>query len=149
MVDQTNIVPGDIVKLELGFTHCDMVLLTGEAVVDESALTGEATPQAKSPIDARSDRVYDPKLHKKNSISAGTRVLECDDALAVVMNTASYTMKGELLREIISFRQHAPKMESELPIAAAILAIWASFFYIIVMIYSTNNEPVIAWSLGM
>ena len=147
-IDQIDLVPGDTVKLEPGLTYCDMLLLTGEAIVDESALTGEATPQAKSPVDIRSTETYDAKLHKKKFISAGTKILECDDALAVVKSTASYTMKGELIREIISFRQYTPKLETQLPMVVATLVGWSTVLFFLVY-FNSSDEPVIAWTLGM
>ena len=147
-IDQSGLVPGDIVKLEPGITHCDMVLLTGDAIIDESALTGEATPQAKAPIDPHSRAVYDPKDHKRQTISAGTRIQECDDALALVMNTASYTMKGELLRDIVAYRKYKPQHESDIPIAAALLATWGAFYAILVA-FNTTDGVAISWSLGM
>ncbi|CAB9524521.1 Probable cation-transporting ATPase 13A4 [Seminavis robusta] len=147
-IDQIDLVPGDTVKLSPGVTYCDMLLLTGEAIVDESALTGEATPQAKSPIDMRSTSVFNPKLHKKQLVAAGTKILECDDALAVVKNTASYTMKGELLRDIISFRQYTPKLETQIPLVVATLVAWSSVLFLLVY-FGSGSEPVIAWSLGM
>ena len=147
-IDQIDLVPGDTVKLAPGLTYCDMLLLTGEAIVDESALTGEATPQAKSPIDLRSTETYDHKIHKKKFISAGTKILECDDALAVVKNTASYTMKGELIREIISFRQYTPKLETQLPFVVATLVGWSMILFFLVY-FNSSDEPVIAWTLGM
>jgi magnesium-transporting ATPase (P-type) len=147
-IDQIELVPGDLVKLSPGLTFCDMLLLTGEAIVDESALTGEATPQAKAPIDLASPETFDQKLHKKKFISAGTKILECDDALAVVKNTASYTMKGELLREIISFRKYTPKLETQIPLVVATLVSWSTVLYFLVY-FNSSDEPVIAWTLGM
>ena len=147
-VDQQQLVPGDTVRLYPGITYCDMLLLTGEAIVDESALTGEATPQAKAPIDVRSEDTYDPKNHKNKLISAGTKILECEDALAVVKNTASYTMKGELLRNIIAFRRYTPKLEGQLPMLVAILIAWSSILFFLVL-FNSSDVPVIAWTLGM
>jgi magnesium-transporting ATPase (P-type) len=148
IVDQINLVPGDLVKVTPGIIHCDMLLLTGETVVDESALTGEATPQAKSRVDPSSNGAYDPASHKKQTLSAGTTIIECEDALALVMKTASYTIKGELLREVLVFRQHQIKFRSELPVVVSLLTFY-SIIYCLVVMFTSNSEFVVALSLGM
>jgi cation-transporting P-type ATPase 13A2 len=45
------LVPGDIVNLrQLSLFPCDMFLLSGDAIVNESMLTGESVPVSKFPI---------------------------------------------------------------------------------------------------
>jgi manganese-transporting P-type ATPase len=69
LVDQRNLLPGDLVKVDSGVTYCDMVLLRGDNVlVDESALTGESTPQVKVAVDASSD----PKVSTSRTLTNGT-----------------------------------------------------------------------------
>lgn len=147
-IAQSEIVPGDVVKLGPSIIHCDMVLLNGETVVDESALTGEATPQAKAPIVHSSTDEYNAGIHKKVSLYAGTKILECKDAVAVVTKTASYTTKGELLREVIAFRGHRVKHEVELPIVIGLLATYSTIFFIYVL-FNSGDILVVSWALGM
>ena len=46
------LVPGDVIIVTEGLAYCDMALANcGYMLVDESALTGEATPVGKSAID--------------------------------------------------------------------------------------------------
>ncbi|CAB9505716.1 Probable cation-transporting ATPase 13A4 [Seminavis robusta] len=149
MVDQRELVPGDIVQVEAGKAHCDMVLLTGECVLDESALTGEATPQAKSPIDPHSRQVYDPAVHKRMTLSAGTTVLECEESLALVMKTASNTSKGELMRDVLVFRKHTLQHRTELPIAISILATYSFICFLIVLFTSGGQPTIMSWFLGV
>ncbi|CAB9523325.1 Probable cation-transporting ATPase 13A4 [Seminavis robusta] len=148
LVQQTELVPGDIVQIDAGKINCDMVLLTGECLVDESALTGEATPQAKSPIDPHSRQVYDPAVHKKVTLSAGTTILECEEALALVMKTASNTTKGELMRDVLIFRKHTLKFRTELPIVVSMLATYSTLFFLIVL-FTSGDEAIVSWFLGM
>lgn len=147
-IPQKELVPGDIVGLAVGMYHCDMVLLDGEVLVDESALTGEATPQAKAPIDPSSKDVYDPQNHKRQTIFAGTKILECEGALGLVVKTASYTTKGELLRDIIAFRNYIPQHEKELPTAILVLVMW-SFGAFLFTMFNSSDIPIVSWSLGM
>ena len=147
-VDQVDLVPGDIVNVSPGVIHCDMLLLTGETVVDESALTGEATPQAKSPADPSCKDVYDAIIHKKHTLSAGTRIVESDDSLAIVIKTASNTTKGELMRDVLAFRTHHLKIRTELKVAISLLTTYSTIFFLIVF-FTGSDEVIIAWFLGM
>jgi P-type E1-E2 ATPase len=46
------VVPGDIVVIKPGTVYCDLVIVQAhQVVVDESALTGEATPVTKTQLD--------------------------------------------------------------------------------------------------
>jgi P-type E1-E2 ATPase len=150
LVDQKNLLPGDLVKLDSGVTYCDMVLLRGDYVlVDESALTGEATPQVKMAVDDSDPNVkYRPYIHKRHTVSAGTSILEAEEAVALVMKTASYTAKGELLREIFAFRRHSFKFDTEVYIVLGILVVIAIFGFS-VTIYLVDDVPVAGWFYAM
>jgi hypothetical protein len=150
LIEPGDLVPGDIVKIQAGKIHCDMVLLTGECVLDEGALTGEATPQAKIPIDPTSRQVYDPKVHKMMTLSAGTEILECDEALALVLTTASFTARGELIREVLVFRKHSVKFRKELPMVIALLVLYSTIISFIVF-FSTvdDSDLIIGWLLAV
>ena len=152
-IDQKLLVPGDIVKIKPGITFCDMIFASGGAtLVDESALTGETTPQAKTPIkQVETDiakRNYSRKEHKRHTISAGTTILESDEGVGVVLQTGSFTAKGELLRDMISFRRHTFKFDSEVPIVIGILVLYAVFAFN-VTVYFIEDTAVYGWFYGM
>eukprot|EP01027_Heterolobosea_sp_BB2_P018893 GEZU01026547.1.p1 GENE.GEZU01026547.1~~GEZU01026547.1.p1 ORF type:complete len:1107 (+),score=113.23 GEZU01026547.1:410-3322(+) len=48
----SSIVPGDIIEIEPSdeMLPCDMILLSGQCIVNESTLTGESTPITKNPL---------------------------------------------------------------------------------------------------
>eukprot|EP01084_Bolivina_argentea_P000622 1158_1 len=91
----TEIVPGDIISLvrshagmddeitnirhmnEQTIVPCDVLLLTGNCVVDEALLTGESAPQIKEPIDiSNPNQLLDLKsLNKISLISGGTKIV--------------------------------------------------------------------------
>jgi E1-E2 ATPase/Cation transporter/ATPase, N-terminus len=150
-VDHQDLVPGDVVQLEPGMDFCDFVVIQGQAtLVDESALTGEAAPQAKAPIDPQEgDQMLDPRIvHRRHMISAGTCILESQHGVAVVMNTGSFTAKGDLLREMFSFRRYQLKFDYEVPIVIAILIIYAIIGFNIVVAF-IEASPVYGWFYGM
>ena len=133
VTDQINVVPGDIVRLVPGVAYFDMAILQGTGpLLDESALTGEVHPIAKRPLDrANAHLTYDPKVNKSSTISAGTTILECGEGedtqgdLAIVTQTGSFTAKGKLLSDVLSYERHKFKFDSEVKIVLAILAVEA------------------------
>jgi cation-transporting P-type ATPase 13A2 len=104
--ESTDLVPGDIVRLSQAqflFFPADMFLLSGDAIVNESMLTGESVPVSKIPVrDADIAQWKDTKDVSgdaaKSFLYSGTRVvrirgsLTYDDdqgppALALVVRT--------------------------------------------------------------
>jgi len=151
-VDQKQLVPGDVVKVEPGVTYCDMVLVSGTVLVDESALTGESTPQAKAPMTQLDSTAvkqdYSRTSHKRYTVSAGTTILEAEDTIAIVTQTGSFTAKGELLREIFSFRRHNFKFDTEVAIVIGMLVLYAVFGFNMV-VYFIEDTAVYGWFYGM
>lgn len=151
-IPQTEVVPGDIIVVTPGITYCDMVLVsTAGVLVDESALTGESNPVAKTEIDRMDgDKEYSSTLHKRHTISAGTTVLESEghSNLAVVTNTGSFTSKGELLRSIFGYQRHQFKFDVEVGLVIVILFLYSIFGFAMV-VYLIQDSPTYAWFYGM
>lgn len=77
-VSSTELVPGDVVHVpDNCLLPCDLVLLQGQCVVNESMLTGESVPVIKSSLDQFSNNVFDPNdnLSKRHSLYSGTKVI--------------------------------------------------------------------------
>ena len=122
------------------------ILQAKHILVDESALTGEVHPVAKIPLDpATSHLIYDPKTNKSSTISAGTTILECGEGegtagdLAIVTQTGSFTAKGELLCDVLSYQRHKFKFDTEVKLILAILAVEAAIMLVIVMSVMEDN----------
>ncbi len=71
--------PGDVIIVpEYCIMPCDMILLTGSCLVNESMLTGESVPVMKNCLSPTTD-VYDPlnvDNSKKFTLYSGTRVIQ-------------------------------------------------------------------------
>lgn len=151
-IDQSRLVPGDVIAIESGPVFCDMVVLTGETVVDESSLTGESMPIVKTALDETDPTLYDPiSHHKHHTIFAGTTVINQDQKngsnksnkggnIALVVKTGSYTMKGELLREMFFGKPKKFKFDMEVNIVLLILLCYAIFAFSMT-IYFLNSQP--------
>lgn len=124
-----------------GLTYFDMAILqSNKLLVDESALTGEVHPIAKSALDpAHAELTYDVKRNKSSTISAGTSILECGESpgiegdLAIVTKTGSFTAKGELLSDVLSYERHKFKFDTEVKLVLIILVIEAAILLSIVL----------------
>ncbi|CUA66608.1 hypothetical protein RSOLAG22IIIB_00049 [Rhizoctonia solani] len=112
----SDLVPGDTVSLLSPSLHtvpADILLLSGDAIVNESMLTGESVPVSKVPVTetgaaGKNDADVGPAL-AKSFLYAGTRVVRVrgsgngagEDAIGVVVRTGFNTTKGALVRSML------------------------------------------------
>lgn len=98
-----DLVPGDIMVLDdsIELVPCDGILVNGDAIVDESMLTGETVPVTKVDIkdDAYTGFLQQGVEDSRFFLFSGTRLLRsrprhCKPPLILVTKT------GKLLREI-------------------------------------------------
>ncbi|KAG8689267.1 hypothetical protein FRC08_011021, partial [Ceratobasidium sp. 394] len=119
-VSSTQLVPGDTVSLmspSLSTVPADILLLSGDAIVNESMLTGESVPVSKIPVGESGIRAYisgagkadsdiSPEL-AKSFLYAGTRIVrvrgvnEHNSTLGIVARTGFNTTKGALVRSML------------------------------------------------
>ena len=106
-INSTELVPGDVIVVPEGSNlPCDLILLTGSAIVNESMLTGESIPVMKSSLPIISTEVYTDKGSEKHTLFGGTSVIQTrpvgnELVWGLVKNTGFLTTKGSLIRDIL------------------------------------------------
>ena len=105
-VPSTDLVPGDLVSVtENWILPCDLVIVQGSTVVDESMLTGESMPVQKFPIPATATEPYDALgAGRKHTLFSGTKVLSSGRNEAIwglVQLTGAHTSRGQLIQNIL------------------------------------------------
>ncbi|KAI6046068.1 hypothetical protein EDC04DRAFT_2864955 [Pisolithus marmoratus] len=114
------LVPGDIVNLSeirASFFPADILLLSGDAIVNESMLTGESVPVSKIPVKDEDIAHWREMKDVGNPLAkgflyAGTRIIRVRGALSVdgtdgrpalglVVRTGFNTTKGALVRSML------------------------------------------------
>jgi len=126
--DCSDMIPGDIFDAsdpDLAVLPCDAVLLSGDAIVNESMLTGESVPVSKVPVKDESLRAMSREAKQgssevdselaKHYLFSGTKIIrvragarpswapksEEPVALAMVTRTGFNTTKGALVRSML------------------------------------------------
>jgi cation-transporting ATPase 13A3/4/5 len=84
---------------------CDLILMTGTCIVNESMLTGESIPVIKNALPFTND-LYNPETDSKYTLYSGTKVIQTrkfghSKVLGLVVRTALVTTKGNLVRDIL------------------------------------------------
>ena len=101
-LNSDNLVPGDIVILpENDFIlPCDLLLMTGTCIMNESFLSGESNPVFKSHIPKNGDKFN--KNDTKFILYSGTKILQSkNEAVGLVIGVGFDTEKGKLIRNIL------------------------------------------------
>jgi cation-transporting ATPase 13A1 len=124
---------------------CDCLLLRGDAVVNESSLTGESVPQMKEALtnsDNGSDNLDMNGLHRVNTLFSGTSIVTIDGsisntglgdipsppdsgAVAYVLRTGFSSSQGALMQMIEFSQQSVTGDAKETGMALFILFIFA------------------------
>eukprot|EP00300_Choanocystis_sp_HF-7_P024223 c25631_g1_i1.p1 GENE.c25631_g1_i1~~c25631_g1_i1.p1 ORF type:complete len:1297 (+),score=301.51 c25631_g1_i1:36-3926(+) len=152
-VNQVDLVPGDVVVLKTsGPVFCDLALLQGDVLVDESSLTGESMPVAKAPLISL-DEAYSAKKHKKATVFAGTTILQTSSShgektLGLVMSTGAAADKGKFLRSILTTPEPLFKFDVQVKLVVVILMCFAVFGFIITIEF-LNKDRISGWFYGM
>ena len=105
----SSLVPGDVLQVGTGVLPCDVALLSGSCVVNESMLTGESLPILKSPVDLanKPSTAIISLTSASHTLFSATSVLQLKPAhphshpLGLVTRTGWSTTKGSLILSIL------------------------------------------------
>ncbi|DAZ93073.1 TPA: hypothetical protein N0F65_007977 [Lagenidium giganteum] len=105
-IKSIDLVPGDLVRVSENWQlPCDLVIIKGSTVCDESMLTGESMPVQKFAIpDAASDTYLPEQSGKKHTLFSGSKTLVSgrdEEILAIVLTTGAQTVRGKLVQSIL------------------------------------------------
>lgn len=121
-IPSESLVPGDLIAIKnMTVMQCDVVLLNGNVIVNESMLTGESVPVTKTALPNNrgaslsmshdqqqlpAEATLELKEHSRHIIFSGTQVIqtryyENEKLRACVLRTGFNTTKGELVRSIL------------------------------------------------
>eukprot|EP00002_Diphylleia_rotans_P033447 TRINITY_DN7112_c0_g1_i1.p1 TRINITY_DN7112_c0_g1~~TRINITY_DN7112_c0_g1_i1.p1 ORF type:complete len:1215 (-),score=179.41 TRINITY_DN7112_c0_g1_i1:162-3806(-) len=147
VVSSGSLVPGDIIELQNNMkVPCDLILMNGECIMNESSLTGESIPVLKSSLPFVENEV-NPKLYNfeedtKYTLYAGTIVIQTryyvgSPVKALVIKSGYATAKGKLVSSILfpkptsfKFYEDSFKFVAFL-FCIAILGFFYSLFYLL------------------
>ena len=127
IMNSDNLVPGDILILpENDFIlPCDVLLITGTCIMNESFLSGESNPVFKSHIPKNGDKFN--KSDQKYILYSGTKILQSkNEAIGLVIGVGFDTEKGKLIRNLLfceDKRELARKNKERLKIILYLLII--------------------------
>lgn len=153
-VQSDQLLPGDLVSVgrtkEDSAVACDMILLSGTAIVNEAMLSGESTPLLKDSIALRpeNEKVDIDGLDKNSLLHGGTKVLQIthktanpedegsvskngvppppdEGAMAIVTKTGFETSQGSLVRTMIYSTERVSANNAEALLFILFLLIFA------------------------
>ncbi|XP_069776141.1 polyamine-transporting ATPase 13A3-like isoform X3 [Narcine bancroftii] len=155
MVSSSELVPGDMIILpqQEMILPCDVVLMNGAVVVDESMLTGESVPVTKTPlpdlcdVGTHTDPVFRLRDYKRHVLFCGTLIIQVRPyerfVKAVVIRTGFLTSKGQLVRSILFPKPVDFKLfrDARRFIACMVMVAVLGFVYTVV-VSSVHEEPI-------
>ncbi|KAG2378060.1 hypothetical protein C9374_008682 [Naegleria lovaniensis] len=106
-VSSEELVPGDVIVLSDGILlPCDVLLLSGQCILNEAMLTGESIPVVKTPLPNEGSANYSVDADKSNTLYSGTHIVQTrkmgdEKVLGMVCRTGFDTAKGKLMLSIL------------------------------------------------
>uniref|UniRef100_A0A6B2KWT4 P-type ATPase A domain-containing protein n=1 Tax=Arcella intermedia TaxID=1963864 RepID=A0A6B2KWT4_9EUKA len=149
-VPSEQLYPGDLIRLPTEeFTcPCDLVIVSGTVLVDESFLTGESLPVVKTqPEDDKA--IFDPEKDKKFSLYSSTKVMNGtpgnanSHVLALVSRTGFRTSKGQVVKAILHTKPYKyPYQQQSLIFLLILTFLGFVLFWIVLYIWGVFNPSI-------
>ncbi|KAJ2122022.1 hypothetical protein IW147_003721, partial [Coemansia sp. RSA 720] len=160
-VSTRDLVPGDVIEVTTGaHMSCDCVLLSGNAIMNESSLTGEPLPIRKFPVRIDDSHYNVAEAGKMSTLFAGTIVsqvqtvtkstdsLESDRVLALVRFTGTMSDKGQLVRRILFPNPISFIFNEQMRIVVCILLLYSVFVMAMAAyLYQSNAVAVVFYGI--
>ncbi|KAJ2368031.1 hypothetical protein H4S01_001815, partial [Coemansia sp. RSA 2610] len=158
-VSTRDLVTGDVIEVTSGaHMSCDCILLSGNAIMNESSLTGEPLPIRKFPLRIDDGHYSVTGAGKMTTLFAGTIVsqvqpvtkaadsLESDRVLALVRFTGTMSDKGQLVRRILFPNPISFIFNEQMRIVTCILLLYAVFIMAMsAYLYQSNPVAVVLY----
>ncbi|XP_041034671.1 probable cation-transporting ATPase 13A3 [Carcharodon carcharias] len=155
IVSSSELVPGDVIIIpqQEMILPCDVVLMNGAVVVNESMLTGESVPVTKTPLPDiceagnYNDPIFRLQDYKRHVLFCGTLIIQVrpyeNYVKAVVIRTGFLTTKGQLVRSILFPKPVDFKLfrDARRFVICLVLVALLGFVYTII-ISSIRGEPI-------
>lgn len=167
VISSLDLLPGDIISIARGkdpshVVPCDLLILSGSAVVNEAMLTGESVPLMKEGVSSLQDSELDQKLsiktgHKNHILFGGTRVLTNTSAVVsnatpstktpdggcvcYVLRTGFGSSQGKLMRTILYSTESVTANSSEAAVFLLFLLVFAIAASGYVLYHRYTDEP--------
>lgn len=95
MISSDQLIPGDLVSVSRSsddslLIPCDLVLLRGPCIVDESLLTGESVPQMKEPL----ENLPEDQLSRYLDVEDESKLHILFGGTRIVQHTSYYMQKS-------------------------------------------------------
>ncbi|PVU98828.1 hypothetical protein BB560_005605 [Smittium megazygosporum] len=150
------LVNGDVYVIEPNkVSSCDSVILTGEVIIDESSLTGEALPTRKTYLkSSNGSAIYDRSTTGRNSsILAGTSVQQVnvhsgEHALALVTGTGTFSQKGKMIQSILYPKETSFIFNVQIKVVMFILAVQGVIWFGLIL-WLLKRSFVASWFSAM
>ncbi|KAE8220877.1 hypothetical protein CF319_g5661 [Tilletia indica] len=155
-ISTADLIPGDIVSItrskEDSATPCDLLLLSGSAIVNEAMLSGESTPLLKESIELREggDLLDVSGNDRNNVVFGGTKVLQNNaptdtypiktpdgGAAGLVLRTGFGTTQGQLIRLMVFTNENRVTANN-----------YESFFFIAFLLFFAIIASAYVWIKG-
>ncbi|OZJ06188.1 hypothetical protein BZG36_01004 [Bifiguratus adelaidae] len=151
----SKLVEGDVIAIrDEDKMTVDAVILSGDVVVDESSLTGEALPVRKFAI-KNDGGLFDFNHGRMNALFAGTTVSQAmpldakvGKVTALVVRTGTKTDKGALVTKILFPNPTSFVFDEQLRVAFALLACEALLVFALAMWWQSRGG-ISGWLYGM
>ncbi|KAJ3367754.1 hypothetical protein GGF31_007101 [Allomyces arbusculus] len=145
IVDSGDLVPGDLVALVPGKVAVDLVLCQGQAVLDESSLTGESRPIRKFAVPDNDQATLSMVHHKRHLLLAGTSVMQADEgAYGLVLKTNINTSRGQLIQKMLHPQPIKFVFDEQLKVVLMCMLAWGVVCFCLVF-YEMGVNSISSW----